>query len=75
MVRERWEWHAPIGAVEFRIAVIVLTGLVPGSHSWLPGETLSASTCCGHAPAMALNVFVPHVIGSIEQRRDVLGTA
>lgn len=70
------KWHAPVGAFEFRFAVIFLTGL-GAVLAWLAVARNGAGVylLCGYALAMALNVAVPHVAGSLALRRYVPGTA
>ncbi len=61
-------WHAPVGAVEFRFAVIVLTFLayLAAFMSYKQGrESLGAYFLTGYATAMLLNVFFPHLAGTL----------
>jgi hypothetical protein len=71
-------WHAPIGASEFRFAVVVLTLLAYGAAylSAIGGrQTVAAYALAGYALAMLLNVLVPHVFATIALRKYAPGTA
>jgi hypothetical protein len=66
--------HYPAGPTEFRFALVVLTASSP-VLAWLSVRGNRAATIihCGYALAMALNVFVPHLIGAIALRTYVPG--
>jgi hypothetical protein len=66
--------HYPAGPAEFRFALVVLTASSP-VLAWLSVRGNRAATIihCGYALAMALNVFVPHLIGAIALRTYVPG--
>lgn len=70
------KWHAPVGAFEFRFAVLILT-VLGAAFAFLAvnGGKAGIYLLCGYALAMALNVAVPHVAGTIALRRYVPGTA
>lgn len=69
-------WHAPIGVFEFRFAVLILTVLgAVFAFLAVNGSSAGIYLLCGYALAMALNVPVPHVAGTIALRRYVPGTA
>lgn len=66
------KWHAEVGKVEFRFAVIVLTLLAYlfTYLSWFSGpQTIWVYITCGYMFAMWLNVFLPHVLATIDLRR------
>lgn len=71
------KWHHPVGALEFRFAVIVLTVLAY-VVVWLATasgkESVGAYLLAGYALAMLLNVFFPHVIATAVMRRYAPGT-
>jgi hypothetical protein len=71
-------WYRPVGAREFRFAVVVLTVLavVAALLATLQGrEGVGAYILSGYALAMLLNVAVPHVLATIVMRRYMPGTA
>lgn len=71
-------WHAPIGAFEFRFAVLILTFLAYGAAylSATQGpRTVAAYALAGYALAMLLNVFMPHLLATIALRQYAPGTA
>ena len=69
-------WHAPIGAAEFRFAVVVLTlsAYVCAGLS-TAGSVIGTYLLCGYALAMLLNVFIPHLAATAVMRRYAPGTA
>ena len=71
------KWHHPVGAREFRFAVIVLT-LLAYTVALLATaggkESVGAYLAAGYALAMLLNVFFPHVIATVMMRRYAPGT-
>jgi len=71
------KWHHPVGAREFRFAVVVLTVLAYIAV-WLATtygkESVGAYLLTGYALAMLLNVFFPHVIATGVLRRYAPGT-
>jgi hypothetical protein len=71
------KWHHPVGAREFRFAVIVLTVLayVAAGLAMVYGkESMGTYLLTGYALAMLLNVFFPHVIATLVMRRYAPGT-
>lgn len=71
-------WHVPVGRFEFGWAVAVLSllaalaawaALAPQTQGW------GRLVVCGYAGAMLLNVFVPHLAGTLATGRYVPGTA
>ncbi len=74
--RVEGRFHRPVGAAEFRFAVIVLTSLAAAcAIAATAGSVVGLYLLCGSALAMALNVFVPHVAATIALRRYMPGTA
>lgn len=69
-------WHAPVGKIEFRLAVIVLT-LLAALIAFLAvfRVEIAIYLLCGYALAMALNVVVPHLLATIALARYMPGTA
>jgi len=71
-------WHHPVGALEFRLAVGVLTVLayVAACLSVIGGKG-SAGTylIAGYALAMLMNAFFPHLLATLIMRRYAPGTA
>ncbi len=69
-------WHAPIGAAEFRFAVVVLTlsAYVCAGLS-TAGSMVGTYLLCGYSLAMFLNVFIPHLAATAVMRRYAPGTA
>jgi hypothetical protein len=70
-------WRRPVGATEFRFAVVVLTaaGAAVALAASIGGkESLGAYLVCGYALAMLLNVVVPHVLVSLAMRTYAPGT-
>jgi hypothetical protein len=70
-------WHRPVGAPEFRFAVIVLTVAAAGialAASIGGKESLGAYLVCGYALAMLLNVLFPHVLATLVMRAYAPGT-
>lgn len=71
------KWHHPVGAVEFRFAVIVLTLLAYAAvvlTAVYGKESAGAYFLSGYALAMLLNVLFPHVIATAVMRRYAPGT-
>lgn len=71
------KWHHPVGAREFRFAVIVLTVLayvLAGLAAVHGKESVWAYLLAGYALAMLLNVLFPHVIATVVMRRYAPGT-
>ena len=70
-------WHYPVGAPEFRFAVVVLTAAAVGAallaHAGGKGS-IGAYLISGYALAMLLNVVFPHVLASLILRKYVPGT-
>ena len=70
-------WHHPVGASEFRFAVIVLTaaGAAAALAANIGGKgSLGAYLVCGYAVAMLLNVVFPHLLASLAMREYAPGT-
>jgi Protein of unknown function with HXXEE motif len=70
------EWHAPVGAGEFRFAVIILTlfAYLATYISFKKGkESFGVYLLSGYASAMFLNVFFPHLLGSLLMKAYVPG--
>jgi hypothetical protein len=70
-------WRRPVGAPEFRFAVMVLTaaGAAVALAANIGGkESLGAYLVCGYALAMLLNVLFPHVVASLAMREYAPGT-
>jgi len=71
------KWHHPVGAGEFRFAVVVLT-LLGYVAAWLATvngkESVGSYLVAGYAIAMLLNVLFPHAIATVVMRRYVPGT-
>jgi len=75
--RTAGRWHVPVGASEFRFAVIVLTALavIAALLASMGGKnTVGAYLIAGYALAMLLNVVFPHLIATIALRRYAPGT-
>ncbi|TIV78605.1 MAG: HXXEE domain-containing protein [Mesorhizobium sp.] len=71
-------WHSPVGAREFRFAVLMLAALAIGAAllAALQGqESMGAYLLSGYALAMLLNVVFPHLLATIAMRRYMPGTA
>lgn len=71
-------WHSPVGAREFRFAVLVLTVFAVGAALLAAAqgrESLGAYLLSGYALAMLLNVVFPHLLATIAMRRYMPGTA
>jgi hypothetical protein len=71
-------FHAPVGAFEFRFAVIVLTllGYVITFLSVRYGSgSVATGLFCAYCLAMLLNAFVPHLAAAIVLRRYAPGLA
>ena len=71
-------WHTPVAPRVFRFAVIVLSALLVifmVSSSLTAAGSVSAYLMAGYVLAMVLNVFIPHVLGSVFLRRYMPGTA
>jgi Protein of unknown function with HXXEE motif len=71
------KWHHPVGAREFRFAVIVLTVLAyfaAGLATVYGKESVGSYLLAGYALAMLLNVLFPHVIATVVMRRYAPGT-
>jgi len=74
--RAAGRFHHPVGATEFRFAVIILTALAAACAIAASARSVvGLYLLCGFALAMALNVFVPHVAATIVLRRYMPGTA
>ena len=74
--RAAGRFHPPVGAKEFRFAVIVLTALAAiCAIAATAGSVVGLYLLCGSALAMALNVLVPHVAATIALRSYMPGTA
>ncbi|MBK8456944.1 MAG: HXXEE domain-containing protein [Phyllobacteriaceae bacterium] len=76
--RRAGRWHAPVGAAEFRFAVLALTltaALVAGLAQFQGPESIGVYLLAGYALAMLLNVLVPHLGATIAMRRYMPGTA
>lgn len=69
-------WHAPVGKVEFRFAVAVLTLFAYACAGFsTAGIMVGTYLLCGYALAMLLNVFIPHLAATAVMRRYAPGTA
>jgi hypothetical protein len=71
-------WHRPVGANEFRFAVVVLIVLagVAALLATVQGrESIGAYILSGYALAMLLNVAFPHLLATVATRRYMPGTA
>jgi hypothetical protein len=71
-------WHPPVGAGEFRFAVVILTILAFIAAYWSasgPKGGIGAYLVSGYALAMLLNVMFPHLAATLVMRRYVPGTA
>lgn len=71
------KWHHPVGAAEFRFAVVVLTLLAYTAAALAAvygRESAGAYFLSGYALAMLLNVLFPHVIATVFMRRYAPGT-
>jgi hypothetical protein len=70
-------WHPPVGAPEFRFAVVVLTAAAVGAavlaHTGGKGS-VGAYLISGYALAMLLNVVFPHVLATLILREYAPGT-
>lgn len=70
-------WHFPVGAVEFRFAVAVLTvaAAAVALAANIGGKgSVGAYLVSGYALAMLLNVVFPHVLASLILREYAPGT-
>jgi hypothetical protein len=70
-------WHRPVGASEFRFAVLVLTAAAAAAAlaANVGGkQSLGAYLVCGYALAMLLNVIFPHVLACLVLREYAPGT-
>lgn len=70
-------WHRPVGATEFRFAVIVLTAAGAGVAlaASLGGKgSVGAYLLSGYALAMLLNVVFPHLLACLVLREYAPGT-
>jgi hypothetical protein len=70
-------WHAPVGAFEFRFAVVVLTLLayaVAFLSSIYGAQSFAAYALAGYALAMLLNVLAPHLLATLALRQYAPGT-
>ncbi len=71
-------FHKPVGAFEFRFAVIVLTllGYLITLLSFLHGaNSVATGLLCAYCLAMLLNAFVPHLAATVALRRYAPGLA
>lgn len=57
-------FHPPVGAAEFRFALVVLTALALVITGLARRRAVFRLAAVGYAGAMLLNVFFPHVIAS-----------
>jgi len=72
------KWHAPVGPMEFRFAVSVLSGLlivIATAASFSQAGSIAAYLMSGYVLAMVLNVLIPHVLASVIMRKYMPGTA
>lgn len=72
------KWHAPVGAREFRFAVLVLSVAlvaVTAAAAVSRAGSVSAYLMAGYVLAMVLNVFLPHALATVAMRRYMPGTA
>lgn len=74
--RSAGKWHHPVGAGEFRFAVIVLT-LVAAAAAWL-AQMQGKGSCgayllAGYALGMLINVLFPHLLATVFLRRYAPG--
>lgn len=70
-------WHYPVGAEEFRFAVVVLTAAAVGAAllAHVGGKgSIGAYLISGYALAMLLNVVFPHMLASLILREYAPGT-
>ena len=69
-------WVRPVGAPEFRFAVVILTlAAVMAAILAASGSPTGTYVLAGYALAMVVNTFVPHLALTIAQRRYAPGTA
>ena len=69
-------FHAPVGAFEFRFAVVAVTlAAYVCAALAAAGSTLGVYLVCGYALGMAVNAFVPHLAATVALRRYAPGTA
>jgi hypothetical protein len=75
--RKSVRWSYPVGAQEFRFAVVVLTAaaaaIALAANSGGKGS-VGAYLVCGYALAMLLNVLFPHVLATLVLRQYAPGT-
>lgn len=70
--------HRPVGAVEFRFAVAILTVLawiITYLSSAGEKQSIGVYLLCAYCFAMLINVFIPHVAATIVLRRYAPGLA
>ena len=70
------KFHRPVGAVEFRFAVAILTILawiITYLSSTEGRESIGVYLLCAYCLAMLINVFIPHVAATIVLRRYAPG--
>jgi hypothetical protein len=75
--QQRSRWHYPVGAREFRFAVIVLTAAAAATAlaaNFGGKGSAGAYLVCGYALAMLLNVLFPHVLATLVLREYAPGT-
>src|SRR5262245_23718629 len=75
--RRAGRWHYPVGAPEFRFAVLVLTAAVVAAALLANNGgkgSIGAYLLSGYALAMLLNVVFPHVLASLIRREYAPGT-
>lgn len=71
-------FHKPVGAFEFRFAVVVLTllGYLVTVLSFFHGKgSVATGLFCAYCLAMLLNAFMPHLAATIALRRYAPGLA
>lgn len=71
-------FHRPVGAFEFRFAVVVLTllGYAVTALSFLHGKgSVATGLFCAYCLAMLLNAFIPHLAAALALRRYAPGLA
>jgi len=72
------KFHRPVGTVEFRFAVVILTILawiITYLSSTGGRESIWVYLLCAYCLAMLINVFIPHVAATIVLRRYAPGLA
>jgi hypothetical protein len=70
------KFHHPVGKVEFRFAVVILTILawiITYLSSTGGRESIGVYLLCAYCLAMLINIFIPHVAASIVLRRYAPG--